>query len=191
MVTITEFSKPSIEPGTTIMTMAPSAPADFVQPTSAELRKLEALVYRLRPDLDLRADLDFLSLNHTRELSCAFYAASTMGRRAEPDHGKGITWWADYARELLREGGIDAQIPNHILIAAALAQGDIPYSRNALGLTRVQTGTPATNAWKTVLKSGAIRAASAEQSTRDSYEPSKVRVYELAMPVDTMPTGTR
>lgn len=180
MVMITEtMTGTALDGGVTITTKAPSAPADFVQPTSAELRKLEALVYRLRPDLDLRADRDFLTLKHTRELSAAFLALCWMGRRDEPDHGKSTTWWADYARELLREGGIEAQIPNHILIAAALAQGDIPYSRNALGLARVHTGAPATNAWRTVLKSGAVRAPSKEQATR-SPEIGRARVFELA-----------
>lgn len=192
MVTITtQAPADQLEPGTTVTIAAPTAPADFIQPTSAELRKLEALVYRLRPDLDLRADRDFLSLKHTRELSAAFLALSWVGRRAEPDQGKSITWWADYARELLREGGIEAQLPTNIVIAAALALGDVPYSRTALGLARVKTGTPATNAWRTVLKSGAVRAPSPEQATRGGYEPGQVRVTELALPVGMMSTGTR
>lgn len=191
MVMITEMmTGPALDGAVTITTAAPTAPADFVQPSSAELRKLEALVYRLRPRLDLRNDRDFQTMDHVRAFAHAFIALSWMGRRDDVDHGRAITSWVDYANNLLREGRIDETVPHHVFLAAMLASGDVPYSRNALGLARVQTGSPATNAWRAVLKSGAVRPASPEQATRD-YQHGQVRVTEMALPVGMMPTGTR
>lgn len=191
MVTITEMTVgPALDGAVTITTAAPTAPDGFVFPSAAELRKLEALVYKLRPGLDLRADRDFRTMNHARAFTNALRALSWMGRRDDVDHGKGITWWLDYANNLLREAGIDEAVPHHVFLAAVLAAGDVPYSRNALGLARVHTGSPATNAWSEVLKSGALLSASPEQMPRD-YHPRQVRVTELAIPIGAMPTGTR
>ncbi|WP_156175426.1 hypothetical protein [Bradyrhizobium sp. LTSP849] len=180
MVSITEFGpQQNLDGGVTIATAAPTAPADFVFPKSAELRKLEALVYRLRPRLDLRADRDFLTLNHAKEFAHSLEALSWMGRRADVDHSRSIIWWTDYARDLLREAGIEAQLPRHLFLAAMLACGDVPYSRNALGLTLAHTGAPATNAWRDVLETRAVRPASPEQAVRGGLEPGQVRVAEL------------
>jgi len=190
MVTITEFAPHSLAGGVTTTTAAPTSPEGFVFPTAAELRKLEALVYRMRPGIDLRTDRDFRTMNHARAFTNAFRALSWMGRRDDVDHGKGITWWLDYINNLLHEAGIDEAVPHHVFLAAMLASGDVPYSRNALGLARVQTGKPATNAWREVLKSGALLSASPEQMPRD-YQPGQVRVTELAIPIGAMPTGTR
>lgn len=188
MVLVTEYAPQGLDGGVTITTAAPSAPAGFVFPTTAELRKLAKLVYGLRPDL-ASDESDQHSLRF--EFGRAFLALSWLGRRSDVDHGKAISYWCEHARDLLRNGGMEAQIPPNILVAAALAHGDIAHAKSALGLTRANTGAPATGAWRGVLKSGALLPASAEQATCSIYEPSRVRVYELAMPVGTMPTGTR
>lgn len=68
MVMITEMTiGPALDGGATVTTMAPTASAEFVQPTSAEMRKLEALVYRLRPRLGLHNDRDFQTMDHIPE----------------------------------------------------------------------------------------------------------------------------
>lgn len=175
MVTITtQASAGQLEPGTTVTIMAPSAPPDFVQPTAAELRKLEGLVYRLRPDLDLRADRDFLGLKHTRELSAAFLALSWMGRRGEVDHG--VDGLCARAAARRRHRGADPEsYPDR---RRARARRHTALSKRAWPRAPVHTGTPATNAWRTVLKSGAVRPASPEQATRGGFEPGRVVIGE-------------
>ena len=85
MVTITEFAPHSLDGGVTTTTAAPTSPEGFVFPTAAELRKLEALVYRMRPGIDLRTDRDFRTMNHARAFTNAFRALSWMGRRDDVD----------------------------------------------------------------------------------------------------------
>ncbi|MGJ4997837.1 hypothetical protein ACQR0Z_25670 [Bradyrhizobium sp. HKCCYLS3077] len=145
----------------------------LVMPSEAELRKLIDVVYRARPDIDLRADREFKHLDHDRLFRSAFLTVGAMGRLDRVDHGKAISYWADYARNLIAEAGNElVEIPSNILLAAALAHGDVYYSRNALGLTWVETGRRAADAWRGVLKTGKILAASEEQST--SYRAAPV-----------------
>ncbi|WP_316237684.1 hypothetical protein [Bradyrhizobium sp. SZCCHNR1015] len=146
----------------------------LVVPSDAELRKLIDVVYRARPDLDLRADRDFKHLDHDREFRLAFVTVGAMGRLDGVDHGKAIGYWADYARNLLYEAGNHAEIPNNILLAAALAHGDVNHARNALGLTWVETGRRAVDAWRGVLKTGKILPPSPEQST--SYRAAPITI---------------
>lgn len=183
MVTITEFAPVSLDGGVTISTAAPTAPESFVAPTAGEARKLQGMIYRLRPCLDLRADRDFRSVNLTRAFGQAFLALSWTGRRGDVDHSKSIEWWRAYAIDRLRDGGIEAEIPYQVFLAAVLAHGDIPHSRDALGLALVHTGIPAACGWRSVLKSGAILPSSPEQQAPRGHEPGSVRVYELALPV--------
>ncbi|WP_316205919.1 hypothetical protein [Bradyrhizobium sp. SZCCHNR3058] len=146
----------------------------LVMPTDAELRRLIDVVYRARPDLDLRADRDFRRLDHDREFRLAFVTLGTMGRIDGVDHGKAIGYWADYARNLLYEAGNQAEIPNNVLLATALAHGDVHHARSALGLTWIETGRRAVDAWRTVLKSGKILPPSPEQTS--SYRAGPVTI---------------
>ncbi|WP_316202832.1 MULTISPECIES: hypothetical protein [unclassified Bradyrhizobium] len=144
-------------------------------PTDAELRKLIDVVYRARPDLDMRADPYFRQLDHDRTFRLAFATVGAMGRLDRVDHGKALSYWADYARNLLAEAGNEtAEIPNNILLAAALAHGDVHHARNALGLTWVETGRRAADAWRGVLKTGKILAQAKEQTT--SYRAGPVTI---------------
>lgn len=194
MVLITEY----VPSGTldsdslaTIAVAAPTAPASFVWPSAAELGTLMEMVFRAQPHLDLRADKDFRGLNVTREFNRAFIALAWMGRKADGsvDHKRSISFWCEHARDLLRLAGYDAQMPPQAVVAAAHAHG-IAHARDALGLTVANTGVPATNAWRDVLKSG-VRKASPEQTARGGYEPGQVRVTELAAPIGFMSTETR
>lgn len=147
----------------------------LVTPADAELRKLIDVVYRVRPDLDLRADPYFKQLDHDRTFRLAFVTVGAMGRLDRVDHGKALSYWADYARNLLAEAGNEAvEIPNNILLAAALAHGDVAHARNALGLTWVETGRRAVDAWRGVLKTGKILPPSPEQST--SYRAAPISI---------------
>ncbi|WP_316192420.1 MULTISPECIES: hypothetical protein [unclassified Bradyrhizobium] len=146
------------------ITRTPPA-SSLVLPTDAELRKLIEIVYRARPDLDLRAGRDHRHLDHDREFRLAFLTVGAMGRTEGVDHGKAISYWADYARNILYEAGNHAEVPGNILLSAALAHGDVDHAKNALGLTWVETGRRAGDAWRGVLKTGQIRGQSPEQAT--------------------------
>jgi hypothetical protein len=139
----------------TITVMPPASP--LVMPSDDQMSKLQELVYRLRPDLDLRSDESFRHLDHAREFKRAFWAVGVMGRRAEPDDGKAFSYWASHAKNLLEERGIDCDVLTNVLLAAALAHGDVPHGRNALGLTHAHTGAPASDAWRGVLSRAALR----------------------------------
>lgn len=160
-----------------IITTPPTPPDGFVMPSDADLRRLQDIVYRLRPGLDLREDPDFRNLDHHREFLLAFRAIAMMGRTAEVDHGKAISYWASYARNLLQDCGVNAEVPGNIVLAAALAHGDVAHARNALGLTWASSGRPASDAWRGVLARGALRPPSPEQVMREMRGP---RVIDMA-----------
>ncbi|WP_315731759.1 MULTISPECIES: hypothetical protein [unclassified Bradyrhizobium] len=148
--------------------------SSLVVPTDAELRKLIEVVYRARQDLDLRADRDFRHLDHDREFRLAFLTVGAMGRIEGVDHGKAISYWADYARNILYEAGNHAEMPGNILFAAALAHGDVDHAKNALGLIWVETGRRAGDAWRGVLRTGQIRERWPEQATNS--RPGRVTI---------------
>ncbi|WP_316190376.1 hypothetical protein [Bradyrhizobium sp. SZCCHNS2096] len=148
--------------------------SSLVMPTEAELRKLIEVVYRARPDLDLRAARDHRHLDHDREFRLAFLTVGAMGRIEGVDHGKAISYWADYARNILYEAGNHAEVPGNILLAAALAHGDVDHARNALGLTWAESGRRAVDAWRNVLKTGKVLPPSPEQLS--SSRPGRVTI---------------
>ncbi|WP_315731129.1 MULTISPECIES: hypothetical protein [unclassified Bradyrhizobium] len=159
-------------------------------PTHDELRKLIEVVYRARPDLDLRADSYFKHLDHNREFRLTFIMLGALGRinrladaktgtaddTETVDERRALSFWADYVRNLIYDGGDHAEVPNHILLAAALAHGDINYSRNslALGLTWVESGRRAIAEWRGVLRTGKLRKAAKERET--SYRAASVTI---------------
>ena len=180
-----------------MVTITVMPPAEtLVPPTDEELARLRDIVCGLRPELDLRRDPDLRHLDHDREFRLAFRAVGMMGRRSGVDHGKAVSYWADYARNLLQDCGVRAEMPGSVVMAAALAHGDVPHARNALGLTWANSGTRAGDAWRGVMVRGALRRPSAEQvsnwstggppraggpapSPSEHYEPSMERLNAL------------
>ena len=158
---------------TTEVRMPPCA-----MPGAEQARKLMELVFALRPDLDTRTDRSFAQLNHLRAFTRAFWAMTVFGRLENPDHGRGVTYWSSAANNLLADIGIEDSIPRHIATAVAIASGDVPYARDALGLTWPGSGRPASGAWLSVLKTGNVRAPSAEQMTR--HRPGTVNLIDVS-----------
>ncbi|WP_315792181.1 MULTISPECIES: hypothetical protein [unclassified Bradyrhizobium] len=156
-----------------IIPSLPSSPS-FVMPSPDQLIELSSLVYRLRPDFDLRQDRDQRHLRHDHEFASAFRMLGALGRTEQVDHGKALTYWCDVVREALCEYcGIIVEVPANILAAAALAHGDIQYARNGLGLRWFEVGRPAGDAWRSLLETGKVLPPS-EQVT--SSRPGRVTI---------------
>ena len=156
--------------------IVPKPPSSsLVMPSDAELHKLVEIVYRARPDLDLRRDPDQRHLRHDHEFAVTFHMLGALGRTEQVDHGKALSYWCQVVRESLSDYyGITVEVPGNILLAAALAHGDVPYGRNAMGLRWFEAGRPATDAWRTVLKTGQLLKPSPEQVS--SYRAGPVTI---------------
>jgi hypothetical protein len=127
-------------------------------PTADECRRLCEIVWQRYPTLRP-------SRNEEEEFAAGFKAAFQFvqhhGRRAEPDHQRGLGWWVDTARDWIsqhRVGGFP--IGGAVLVVAIIAAGDVPYTDPeepgfAIGLQFGGGGAGSGNWWRRVL-GGAI-----------------------------------
>ncbi len=157
----------------------------LIMPTDAELRQLAGIVYAKFPRLDTRTDLTQDA--HEVAFRRTFWAVGQFGRLPEPErkNPNHLTVWMGRATDLLRDHRIESEIEGRMFGVACLAHGDIPHTIGArwpfdvvLGLTYPHAGTPARDAWRRVLDTGALRPAS--PIANPDYEPGRVTHHNLA-----------
>lgn len=147
-------------------------------PTADECRQLCEMVWQRYPTLRPSAgeEAEFIAV-----FKAAFLFVQHHGRRAEPDHQRGLGWRVDSARSWLsqrRVGGFP--IGGSVLVVAIIAAGDVPYTDPeqpglAIGLQFGGGGTPARDWWRRVL-GGAILDPTPSPYPTTAPSPSRVRV---------------
>ena len=164
------------EEAPTITTRAPH----FAMPSEAELQSLYGLVIRTHPVLRAPAKRHEPIEAPFDRFRNAFLAIGLMGRAAQLDTGRALASWIDQAEDRLREAGADKDIDAAGFVAAVLAHGDVMYRAIdrypfglAFGLMTHGGGTPARDAWRTVLTSGRVSAPS-EHVAPANVSPSSV-----------------
>jgi hypothetical protein len=118
------------------------------------------------------------------QFRAAFQFVQHHGRRAEPDHQRGLGWWTDTARAWIsqhRSGGLP--IGGAVLVAAIIAAGDVPYTNPedpgiTIGLQFGGGGIPAKDWWRRALGGAILEPVPQPYPTRT---PSPVRVQQAAV----------
>jgi hypothetical protein len=154
----------------------------FAQPTVSELHRLKSLVRAAYPELEKSAagEADF-----DEQFCCAFYRIGYMFRLNRPSPKKYFWLIVEEASSWLLEKGMSAvSVP--AFLAACHAHGDVPWqaadpSVGALlevGLDPYD-GRVCNNAWRDLLLGARrLRAPTPSRYSRNTTEPSRVRIYK-------------
>ena len=147
------------EPG--VQFFRPVEPPPIALPSEDELRKLPGVVFGTYPTLrtwtpgSRYADQD--ENGFMQQFAAAFTYVAHMGR-AEIDHKRSASFWADAASEWHRHRDVRVNIGGSAFLAACIAAGDVAFQRSdqfgnvwAVGLVS-WGGRKATDAWRNALR---------------------------------------
>jgi hypothetical protein len=113
-----------VEPEARVVTapLAVGRPADF--PTKGQLDSLLNYVLNVYPKLGAAADTRAYKDSFER----AFLALCYLRRRPEIDRRYHMSYWRDYAQDVLSSLNVPSKLDLAPFVAATIAHGDIPYS---------------------------------------------------------------
>jgi len=132
---------------------------------------------------ELQKDGDFDQPSHDSAFRHVFWAVGQLGRLPEPEsrNVRSLLWWTGYLKDLLLDHRFDLDVDPRSFAAACLAHGDVPHTIAerwpydvSFGLTLQHAGTPARDAWRNVLKTGALLPATRVYSPE--YQPGRVNI---------------
>jgi hypothetical protein len=148
-----------------------------------ELSFTERLTKSHYPQVDIQPDRAGILAAWRKQFRLAFLAAGSFFRTAEPNRKQYCGHWTDRANTWLKSYGLHGDVDTNMLILVCLCHGDIAWTDGRingqvfeLGLD-VYTGAAASDAWRGVIKTGKLRAATPLPPNRRLATASPVRVW--------------